>query len=32
VVVAVEQYDLPTHKEQAENGFADFLLSMPTEA
>jgi len=32
VVLAAEQYDLLTQKEQAENGFARLLLSMPTEA
>ena len=31
VVVAVDQYDLLTQKGQADNGFANFLLSMPTE-
>ncbi|MCL1916438.1 MAG: type II toxin-antitoxin system Phd/YefM family antitoxin [Desulfovibrionaceae bacterium] len=31
VVLAVDQYDLLTQKEPANNGFADFLLSMPTE-
>ena len=30
VVVAVEQYDLLTQKGRADNGFASFLLSMPT--
>jgi len=30
VVVAAEQYDLLTQKEQTGNGFAAFLLSMPT--
>ena len=32
VVLAAEQYDLLTQKEQADNGFARLLLSMPTEA
>ena len=32
VVVAAEQYDLLTQREQADNGFANFLLSMPTDA
>jgi len=31
VVVAADQYDLLTQKGQADNGFANFLLSMPTE-
>ena len=31
VVVAADQYDLLTQKDQADNGFANFLLSMPTE-
>ena len=31
VVVAADQYDLLTQKEQADNSFAKFLLSMPTE-
>jgi len=31
VVVAAEQYDLLIQKKQADNGFADFLLSMPAE-
>ena len=31
VVLAAEQYDLLTQKEQADNGFANFLLSMPAE-
>ena len=31
VVVAADQYDLLTQKEQTDNGFANFLLSMPTE-
>jgi len=30
VVVAADQYALLTRKEQAEDGFARFLLSMPT--
>jgi prevent-host-death family protein len=32
VVVAAGQYDMLTQKEQADNGFANFLLSMPTDA
>ena len=32
VVVAAEQYDLLTQKEQADNGFARLLLSMPADA
>ena len=31
VVVAADQYNLLTQKEQADNGFANFLLSMPIE-
>jgi len=31
VVVAADQYNVLTQKEQADNGFANFLLSMPTE-
>ena len=31
VVVAADQYALLTKKEQTDNGFARFLLSMPTE-
>ena len=31
VVVAVDQYALLTQKGQADNGFANFLLSMPTD-
>jgi prevent-host-death family protein len=31
VVIAVDQYDLLTQKEQTDKGFANFLLSMPTE-
>ena len=32
VVVAAEQYALLTQKEHTDNGFARFLLSMPTKA
>ena len=31
VVVAFDQYQSLTQKEQADDGFARFLLSMPTE-
>ena len=31
VVMAVDQYEILTHKEQDENGFAKYLLSMPTD-
>ena len=31
VVVAVDQYNVLTQKGQADNGFAGFLLSMPTD-
>ena len=31
VVVSAGQYDLLTKKAQTDNGFAQFLLSMPTE-
>ena len=31
VVVAADQYDVLIQKRQTNNGFADFLLSMPTE-
>jgi len=30
VVVSAEQFSLLTNKDQADNGFARFLLSMPT--
>ena len=32
VVVAADQYNLLTQKEQADNGFARFLMSMPTRS
>ena len=32
VVVAADQYATLTQKDQAENGFVRFLLSMPTDA
>jgi len=32
VVVSADQYNLLTKKEQTNNGFARFLLSMPTMA